>query len=123
MESRINVVPTDTGVRFERTAEPEPTGQAYVQPQRAKTTRELEMEAGARRVAVNAEQVKNRPPRIISDKERQAEGFNTAVFRPNSLHADRVIGNNGSAVSQHLGAMMRKVGSAKPVASGVETSG
>lgn len=123
MDSQIHVVPTDTGVRFERAAEPAPSGQAYVEQPRARSTREMEIEAGKRRVAIAAEQVKNRPPRVISDRERQAQGYNTSVFRPNQLHADRVIGHNGAAVSQQLGALMRKVGAAAPPPKGVEVSG
>lgn len=110
----VQVIPTETGVRFEPAAVQEkPPGLAVVQSARARTTREQELAAGAARVAHFQELEKNRPPRIIPDKERKAEGFSTSVFRPNSVYADRLTGSNGMPVSQQLGALMRKVGGGK----------
>jgi hypothetical protein len=102
-------------VTFEKIETPKPAGQAFVMPERAKTTRDLEMEAGARRVAAAKERNKNLPPRVIPDAERRAESINTSVFRPNSAYADRATRHDGSPVSQHLGSLMRKVGGQKAV--------
>jgi len=88
-------------VHYKKELEPAKTGVAYVEPERAKTTRELEMEAGRKRVEFNKLQMANRPPRIISDKEKQAEGVTTTVFRPNFANADRL--------STGLGPLMRRV--------------
>lgn len=113
----VRLVPTSEGIRFETIVkEPTPPGQAYVETAKAKSRRELELEAGQKRVADAAREQANRPPRIISDAEKRATGQNTAVFRPNMIHADRVIGHNGAPVSQQLGALMRRVGSAPAAA-------
>jgi hypothetical protein len=105
------LVQTAEGIRFEHIEQPAPTGQAYVEPARAKTRREQELEAGRLRVAQVAKEQALRPPRIKSEKELMAEGHNVPVFRPNMLQADRVISHNGAPVSQQLGALMRRVGS------------
>jgi len=106
----IRRIQTQDGVSFEKIPETAPTGQAYVEPEKAKTRRELELETGRKHVAAAAELIKNRPPRIISEAERRAQPSNVPVFRPNSLHSDRVASQNGQPVSQQLGALMRKVG-------------
>jgi hypothetical protein len=108
------------GVRYETIEKPAATGVAYVDTPKAKYRRDKEMEAGKKRVAEAAELNAKRPPVIKSEAERRAEGYNTSVFRPNSLHADRTIKFNGVPVSQGLGALMRRVGSAKqePVSNG-----
>lgn len=93
-----------SGMHFKEVESPPKTGQAYIEPERAKTKRELELEAGKKRVADNATLIANRPPRIISDKERMATGQNVPVFRPAMLGVDRM--------SSGLGPALRKVGSA-----------
>jgi len=117
-DGTMSLVQTPEGMRFEPIVKPEPTGQAYVEPEKAKTRRDLEMEAGRKRVAEATELVKNRPPRIVSDAEKRAQGTNTPIFRPNTVHADRVVQHNGAPVSQAVGAVMRRVGAAKEGASG-----
>jgi hypothetical protein len=110
-EGAYEAIVTPTSVDYVKKPEPEKTGQAYVEPARAKTTRELEIEAGKRRVEQCAREMANRPPRIISEAERRAQGFNVEVFRPNTVYADRVTSVNGMPVNQQLGALMRRVGS------------
>jgi hypothetical protein len=109
-QGTVTMTQTPEGIRFEKAPAPAPTGQAYVETARAKTTRELELEAGRKRVADAAALAASRKPIVKSDAELRAEGYNVAVFRHNMLHADRVTGNNGSPVSQQLGALLRKVG-------------
>jgi len=109
VEGKFRMVQTKEGVHYEPIAQPEPTGTAVVESARSKTKRELEMEAGRQRVAANAREVAARPPRVISERERMAEGHNVAVFRPNQVQADRVTGWNGQQISQHLGTLMRRM--------------
>ena len=109
-EGTRKIVQDAAGVHFEDVPQKEQTGTAYIEPEKAKTRRDLELELGKKRVAAAAELIKNRPPRIISEAERKAQGSNTPIFRPNSLYNDRVTGVNGNPVSQHVGALMRKVG-------------
>jgi len=99
----IRRVQTPEGVTFAPIPQVEPAGQAYVETQKAKTRRDLEMEAGRARVAHNAELVKNRPPRVISEKEARSQGTSTPVFRPNMKGLDRT--------QSGLGPLLRKVGS------------
>jgi len=113
-EGAFEALQTPTSIEYVKKPEPEPTGQAYVEPERAKTTRELEIEAGKKRVAQAQRDMANRPPRIISEAERRAQGYNVEVFRPNMVTADRVTSVNGMAVNQQLGALMRRVGSNAP---------
>lgn len=113
-EGDFEAVVTKHSVEYRKKPEPEKTGEAYVETPRAKTTRELEMEAGRKCVERAARDAANRPPRIISEAEKRAQGFNTEVFRPASVYADRVTSVNGMPVSQQLGALMRKVGSNQP---------
>ncbi len=113
-EGAFEAIVTPTSVDYVKKPEPEKTGQAYVETPRAKTTRELEMEAGKRRVEEAQRLNATRPPRIIGEAERRAQGYNVEVFRPNMVHADRVTSVNGSPVSQQLGALMRKVGGNSP---------
>lgn len=113
-EGAFRRVITPNGVGFKKIDQPAATGQAYVETERAKTKRELEMEIGAKRVAQVAEQNKNRPPRQISEAERRAQPTNTPVFRPNSVYADRINRQSGQPVDQALGAMMRRVGGNVP---------
>jgi hypothetical protein len=106
---------TDEGVKFEEIHKPPATGVAYVEPEKAKTRRDLELEAGKRRVAENAELIKNRPPRIISEAEKRAQGSSVPVFRPNQAWADRAIVNNQR--STVMPELLRRVGgnaAAKP---------
>jgi hypothetical protein len=119
-EGTFTMVQTPTSVTYEKKPEVAPTGQAYIEPARAKNTRELEMAAGAARVAKIREELKTRPPRIISDAEKRATGSSVEVFRPNDARADRVISHDGAPVSQQLGALMRRVaGNGMKPASGV----
>eukprot|EP00919_Chromeraceae_sp_WS-2016_P030223 GHVR01071767.1.p3 GENE.GHVR01071767.1~~GHVR01071767.1.p3 ORF type:complete len:121 (-),score=10.58 GHVR01071767.1:1074-1436(-) len=113
-EGAFEAIVTPTSVDYVKKPEPDKTGQAYVETPRAKTTRELEMKAGKRRVEEAQRMNANRPPRVISEAERRAQGFNVEVFRPNTVYADRVTSVNGSPVNQQLGALMRKVGGSKP---------
>lgn len=96
-------VQTPEGMTFKEIPAAPVTGTAYVEPEKAKTRRELELEAGKARVAENQKLVAERPPMRISQQERQAQGSNVPVFRPNMLNVDRS--------STGLGPMMRKVGS------------
>jgi hypothetical protein len=107
----VQIVQTPEGVRFENIEKPASTGQAYVEPPKAKTKREIEMEAGRLRVEQAQHELRTRPPRIKSQQEIMAEGTSVPVFRPNSVYADRVTGNNGAGISQEIGALMRRVGS------------
>lgn len=109
-EGAFEAIVTPTSVDYIKKPEPEKTGQAYVETQRAKTTRELEMEAGRKRIEQAQHDMRTRPPRVISEAEKKAQGFNVEVFRPNSVHSDRVVSHNGLRVDQSLGALMRKVG-------------
>lgn len=113
--SDVTATQTPDGVEFHKIDAPAPQGQAFVPTERTLTQRELEMAAGARRVAAAKFAEQHRPPRIKSENELRAEGSTVQVFRPNSVYADRVVGHNGGAVSQQLGAMMRRVGGAKPL--------
>jgi len=110
--SGFKAIQDENGIRFEKVVHTntEPVGVAYVEPEKAKTRRELELEEGRKRVAAAAKEIANRPPRIISDAEKQAQGTNVPVFRPNNVYADRVISHNGRPVSQTTGALMRRVG-------------
>lgn len=108
-EGEFKAIADDTGIHFEKRPEPVATGQAYVETPRAKSRRELELEAGRQRVAVAAEQVRNRPPRIIPEAEQRAQGQNTSVFRP-GMSLDRL--NTG------LGPLLRKVGANVPAPQG-----
>jgi hypothetical protein len=117
-EGAFAVLQTPHSVEYVKKPEPEKTGQAFVEPQRSKTTRELEMEAGRKRVEEQARLNANRPPRIISEAERRAQGYNVEVFRPNSVYADRTTRVDGAQVNQQLGALMRRVGSNTPAAKG-----
>jgi hypothetical protein len=113
-EGAFEALQTLTSIEYVKKPEPPPTGQAYVATARAMTTRELEMEAGKKRVAQAQRDIANRPPRIISEAERRAQGFNVEVFRPNTVYADRTTSVNGMPVNQQLGALMRRVGSNAP---------
>ena len=102
VEGGFRVVQDETGVHFEKRVEPEKTGTAYIEPEKAKTRRDQEIEAGRARVAAAAERVKNRPPLVISENERRAQGQTVSLFRPNMSASDRMNGG--------LGPLMRKVG-------------
>ena len=110
LEGAFRAVQDAEGVHFEKRPDPVKTGTAYVEPEKAKTRRELELQAGRRRIAEAAEEMKHRPPRVISEAEARAQPTNTPIFRPNSLYADRVASTNGMPVNQALGALMRRVG-------------
>jgi hypothetical protein len=101
-EGTQKLVQTDSGVHFETVAQPQPTGQAYVATSRAAARREEELAAGRKRVEENAALLAARPPRVISEKERMAEGRSVPVFRPNMASLDRL--NTG------LGPLVRRVG-------------
>src|SRR5208282_299290 len=81
---------TPTSVSFEEIPKPVSTGQAMVETAKSKSKRDLELEAGAKRVAEHAEFVRNRPPRIISEAERLAQGSSVPVFRPNMPASDNM---------------------------------
>jgi hypothetical protein len=99
----VRMIQTPDGMRFEKN-EPAPASQgtAYIEPEKARNRRELELEAGRKRVAENAAIVAARPPRAISEKELRSQGRSVPVFRPGQAHADRM--NTG------LGPLLRKVG-------------
>ena len=101
-EGTQKLVQTEGGIRFEAVKQPEPTGQAYVMPDKAMTKRDQEIEAGRKRVAAAAALNASRPPRVRSEAEIRAEGQNVPVFRPNMPSLDRL--NTG------LGPLMRRVG-------------
>src|ERR1700676_4252140 len=94
-EGTQRLVQTDSGVHFETVAQQQPTGQAYVPTSRAAQRREEELAAGRRRVEENAALNAKRPPRIISEKERMAEGGRVPVLRPSIGTFDRA--NRGLA--------------------------
>ncbi len=81
----------DGGVRFvhdsqnevERVFTPAPMAQ------RAVDKRQLELDAGAARVALNEEIKRNRPMPKKSPAELQSEGRSNPVFRPNIVRADK----------------------------------
>lgn len=104
-EGQFKAVADETGIHFEKREEAASTGVAYIEPERAKTKRELELETGRKRVALVAEQMRHRPPRVISEAEARAQGRSTPVFRP-GMPLDRL--NTG------LGPLLRKVGSNVP---------
>ncbi len=98
----VRVVATPTGVKFEPTEVLKPSGVAYVETAKAKTKRDLEMEAGAARVARAAEEQARRPPRIISEAERRAEGTNVPLLRP-GIALDRMQTGLGPLIMRKLG--------------------
>jgi hypothetical protein len=114
-EGTQKLIQTPAGVHFEAVAQEQPTGQAYVATSRAAARREEELAAGRKRVAENAALNASRPPRIISEKERMAEGGSVPVFRPNMPSLDRL--NSG------LGPLMRRVGSKVEAPASTETGG
>ena len=95
-------VVTPTSVSFEEIPKPAPTGQASVETAKSKSRRDLELEAGAKRVAENAALLKNRPPRVVSETERRSQGSSVPVFRPNMTASDNM--------TKGLGPLLRKVG-------------
>src|SRR5579863_1395546 len=99
-EGTQRLVQTAQGVHFEKVDRPQPTGQAYVATSRGAARREEELAAGRKRVEENAALLAARPPRVISEKERMAEGGSVPVFRPNMQSLDRL--NTG------LGPLMRR---------------
>lgn len=63
--------------------------EAYKPPpmtDRQKAQLQLEQEAGAARVRAHAEQMKHRPPVVISEAEKKAQGSNVPVFRPGDFN-------------------------------------
>jgi hypothetical protein len=99
----FKVVQDAQGVRYEKQPEVlvDPSRHAYVEPPAAKSRRELEMEAGKRRVAEITKQLANHPPVKRSEAELRAQGTSTPVFRPNGMGLDRL--------QSGLGPLMRKV--------------
>lgn len=100
-------VQDEKGVRFERVAPVEKTGEAVIEAPRSKSRRQLEMELGRQRVEEAAFEVATRPRMEISDAEKRAMGYNIPVFRPNMLSNDRVVAVDGRPVDQSLGAQLR----------------